>query len=306
MWGIIVKMYSKKILDVRVDFDINMDGVLDVIENDLLKDDKNHIVCTTNPEFIVDAQEDDEFKKIINNSSLSVPDGIGVVLAKNFLNKIESFRGNFLYPIKVFFYGLWLGISSILLGKNMKDERVTGVDITHKICELSSKKGYTIFFLGGRRKNALGKLEDRDDRDMSNMAADEMRKKYPGVNIVGATSDFNRGPEDDDRTVSYIRNIMVEKGLNRIDFLFVAYNHRYQEKWIIRNKDKISAKVSIGCGGTFDFIVGNCTLPPELYVRNNLGWLYRLIKQPWRVKRILKAFPTFPMKVFVDAVSKKR
>ena len=66
----------------------------------------------------------------------------------------------------------------------------------------------------------------------------------------------------------------------------------------MRNKDKIPAKVSIGCGGTFDFIVGNSSHPTEFYAKKNLGWLYRLIKQPWRIKRILKAFPKFPMKIY--------
>ena len=106
-----------------------------------------------------------------------------------------------------------------------------------------------------------------------------------------------------DNRIDYIKKVMVEKGINKIDFLFVAYNHLHQEKWIMRNKDKIPAKVSIGCGGTFDFIVGNCSLPPDIYAKYNLGWLYRLIKQPWRIKRIIKAFPIFPMKVYVDSIS---
>ena len=296
-------MISRKILGVRVDFGLNMEKALDIIENNLLKDGKNHIVCTTNPEFVVDAQEDSDFKKIINDSSLSVPDGIGVVLAKNYLNAVDTLKRNSLFPIMAFFKGVRVGISSFIHKDEVKEERISGVDLTYEICNLSSKKGYSIFFLGGRAKNAVGNFIDEGDKDMSNKAADIMREKYPGVNIVGATSSFSRGPEDDEKTVDYIKKVMVEKGINKIDFLFVAYNHLHQEKWIMRNKDKIPAKVSIGCGGTFDFIVGNCSLPPDIYAKYNLGWLYRLIKQPWRIKRIIKAFPIFPMKVYVDSIS---
>ena len=294
-------MISKKILGVRIDFDLNMQKVLEIIETSLLKDEKNHIICTTNPEFVMDAQEDEDFKKIINESALSVPDGVGVIYAKNYLNAVEKMKRNFMFPVLAFLKGLVVGLSSFF-GKNLKGERVSGVDLTYEICNLSSKKGYSIFFLGGRAKNALGNFTNDCDSDMSNLAAEEMRKRYPGVNIIGATSAFSRGPEDDEKTCEYIKNVMKEKGVNKIDFLFVAYNHVYQEKWIMRNKDKISAKVSIGCGGTFDFIVGNCSIPPSLYVKYNLGWLYRLIKQPWRVKRIIKAFPFFPMKVFLSSI----
>jgi len=295
-------MKSRKILGVRVDFGLDITEVLDIVESQFLKDEKNHIICTTNPEFIMDAQKDDDFRAIINESSLSVPDGVGVIFAEKFLNKVESIKRNIFFPIRAFFYGIRIGFH----GKDFRKERISGVDLTDKICKLSSEKGYSIFFLGGREKNALGKLSDEYDKDMSTQAAEVMRRKYPGVNIIGSTSKYKRGPEDDEKTVEFIKSAMKEKGINRIDFLFVAYNHNYQEKWIMRNKDKIPAKVSIGCGGTFDFIVGNCSTPTEFYVKNNLGWLYRLIKQPWRFKRVIKAFPLFPIKLFLSVLTINR
>ena len=53
-------MKSRKILGVRVDFGLNITEVLDIVESQFLKDEKNHIICTTNPEFIMDAQKDDD------------------------------------------------------------------------------------------------------------------------------------------------------------------------------------------------------------------------------------------------------
>ena len=73
-------MESKKIMGVRVDFGMSMDDVVDTIETKLMRDGKNHLVCTTNPEFIIDAQNDEEFKEIINkeleNYNLQVTDFI--------------------------------------------------------------------------------------------------------------------------------------------------------------------------------------------------------------------------------------
>lgn len=295
-------MVSREILGVRVDFGMNINEVLDICENKFLKDGKTHHICTTNPEFVMDAQKDSEFKRILNDANLSVPDGAGVIYAKNYLGKIKYFEKDFLFPAKAFLYGTFMGLSSVFSRKSIFDEKITGVDLAYKICELSSQKGYSVFFLGGREKNVLGKYVEQGDRDLATLAAEEMKRRYPGLNVVGATSKFDRERKDDNKTIEYIKNCMNEKGVDHIDFLFVAYGHRYQEKWIVRNSYKIPAKISIGCGGTIDYIVGHCELPPDIYVKKNLGWVYRLIKQPWRVKRIFKAFPVFPFKVFTDSI----
>jgi len=53
--------------------------------------------------------------------------------------------------------------------------------------------------LGEEKKTLLAKLSDGYDKDMSTQAAEVMRRKYPGVNIVGSTSKYKRGPEDDEK-----------------------------------------------------------------------------------------------------------
>jgi N-acetylglucosaminyldiphosphoundecaprenol N-acetyl-beta-D-mannosaminyltransferase len=170
------------------------------------------------------------------------------------------------------------------------------------LCELSSKKGYAVFFLGGRPKDALGRHVIQVDKDLAELAGEEIKKLYPGLNVVGETSKFSSEIKDDRKTIDYIQKSMHEKGVDHIDFLFVAYGHSKQERWISRNIHKVPAKVAIGLGGTFDYISGQVKLPPEIYIKKNLGWVYRLIVQPWRVKRILKAFPLFPLKVFRDSI----
>ena len=69
------------------------------------------------------------------------------------------------------------------------------------------------------------------------------------------------------------------------DILFVAFGSPKQEKWIYENLPKLDVTVAIGVGGSFDFISGKVKRAP-VFIRNlGLEWLFRLIIQPWRVKR---------------------
>ncbi len=104
-----------KILNVKID-ELNFSEVMREIIL-FLKTKKLNQITTVNPEFILDAQKDRVFKKIINQSDLSVPDGIGLQFA------------------------------SLLLGQKI-GERITGVDLTWELAKLASEKGYNIYLLG--------------------------------------------------------------------------------------------------------------------------------------------------------------
>ncbi|MFC1700191.1 WecB/TagA/CpsF family glycosyltransferase [Patescibacteria group bacterium] len=295
-------MISKEILGVRVDFGLTMKETLNLIEL-YLKDNESRYICTTNPEFIMEAQVDGRFKNIINKSDLSLPDGIGTLMARRYLEKVKDIKRGVLFPIRAFLSGTLMGLSYIFR-KGKKEEKITGVDLTYKMCELAAKRGYTVFFLGGRPKNFVGKHKEMYQKEMSVLTAEKLQEMYPGLKVIGASSKFDREERDDKITLEYIHECMKEKNVDHIDFIFVAYNHNWQEKWIVRNSYKIPAKVSVGLGGTFDYIMGHNKLPPNIIVKINLGWLYRLIKQPWRAKRIFTAFPSFPLKVFKESIKK--
>jgi N-acetylglucosaminyldiphosphoundecaprenol N-acetyl-beta-D-mannosaminyltransferase len=104
-----------EILGVRID-NVKMRDTLDKVR-DFLADGRQHYIVTVNPEFIVIAQKDKEFLKILNNADLAVPDGSGLVWA------------------------------SRLAGEGFS-ERVTGVDLIEN-CRLKIKD-LKIFLLGGR------------------------------------------------------------------------------------------------------------------------------------------------------------
>jgi len=54
--------------------------------------------------------------------------------------------------------------------------------------------------------------------------------------------------------------------------------------------------VMMGVGGSFDFVAGAAGRAPRWMQRIGLEWLHRLIRQPWRWRR-MRALPRFAWRV---------
>lgn len=109
------------ILTVNID-NIDYKKTLQKIE-EFISDNKQHYIVTPNPEIILKASNDSQYRAVLNNADLSLPDGFGVILASIFL-------GNPIYS------------------------RVTGSDLSNKLFELANDKQYKIFILGGMDDSA--------------------------------------------------------------------------------------------------------------------------------------------------------
>lgn len=289
-------MTNKEILGVYVNTDVTTDRVVAMVEN-MIKDEKaGHYICTTNPEFVMEAQKDPKFREIINSADLSVPDGVGIPAAEDYLAQSSVLKRDSLFVLRAFLLGLKIGVK-IMLGRYNR-KRVTGVSLAEKLFELSCQKGYTIFLLGGWPRDWAGRNLRIED-DFATLTAKAVEKKYPGAVIIGSTSKFSSKEQDDEKTLEFIRNRIEERGMAKIDILMVAYGQKNQEKWIVRNSSKIPTQVSIGIGGTFDYITGHCKQIPTIFSAIGLEWLFRFLTQPFRIRRIINAFPIFPFKVFL-------
>jgi len=83
--------------------------------------------------------------------------------------------------------------------------------------------------------------------------------------------------------------------------LLVAYGAPKQDLWIAKHLSKMpTVRVAIGVGGTFDFLSGTIKRAPRWLRSLGLEWLWRLILQPWRIKRIWTAVVIFPMLVLMS------
>lgn len=228
------------ILGVKID-NLDFKAVMAEITRFLNKDGL-HQIATINPEFVMAAQKDAEFKNILNNVDLAVPDGIGLQWAAKFLR-------------------LKIG------------ERLTGVDLTWEIAKLAAEGGYSIYLLGAKEGIAA-------------QAAQKLKIVYPNLTIAGVYA----GKPDEKGLVSQINQ-------TKADILLVAFGAPKQEKFIYENHHKLTVKLAMGVGGTFDYIAGAATRAPKWIRTLGLEWLYRLICQPRRLGRIITATILFPLAV---------
>lgn len=122
----------------------------------------------------------------------------------------------------------------------------------------------TFYFVGGQQEvieKTVGKL----------------RKEYPGINIVNYRNGYLRDGVDR-------RDLLQDLIRRKPDVVFVAMGSPKQEE-LIEEMQKAYPAVYMGLGGSFDVYVGAVKRAPEWWIRNNLEWAYRLVRQPARIAR---------------------
>jgi len=223
----------------------SLDRVLGVIRQ-RIEDGERTFITTPNPEFLVFAQKRPWFHQILIQSDIAIPDGIALFWAKEVLKK----KGFFLR----LFCGFWTGLKVIF--KSWGQKRVTGTDLTEKLCQLAAKKNWTVCLLGAGPEVAQKALKN-------------LQTKYQGL----------KGWADDD----------LKRGINQKqpDLLFVALGMGKQEKFIADNWPKLKVKLAMGVGGAFDYFSGEVKRAPLWVQKTGFEWLYRLLREPWRWKRQL-------------------
>ncbi len=157
--------------------------------------------------------------------------------------------------------------ASKVLGTPLK-ELVTGSDIFPALCAHAAARGYTLFFLGG--------LEG-----VAQKAADELKKLYPQIRIVGVYSPpfgFDKNEEENNKIIAMINAV-------RPNILFVGVGAPKQEKWMYRNMDRLQTNVALGIGASFDFIAGTIKRAPKTFRNAGMEWFWRFAHEPKRLFR---------------------
>jgi len=270
-----------KILDIKIDV-ISKKEVLQKIKDLLNSDTRGKQLCTTNPEFILAAQKDEEFKNIINNSWLSTVDGYGICLAAKYLNLVKNKKSTitkFLIGMQIAWWGFTRNNKKLDIIKNV----ITGTDLVPEICQLTTnnQQPTKIFLLGGHG-------------DTPRLAAENLKRGFNGFKGFNGLMDYS---------VLEIDNITEKINAFQPDILFVALNHPRAQKWIDKKLPNLpSVKLAIGVGGALDYLSGQIKRAPQ-DMQRSFEWLYRLIHQPHkRLRRIWKATVIFPWNVFVKSL----
>lgn len=220
--------------------------------------EKQHMIFTPNPEMMVKAVSDEYFKQVVNSSDINVCDGMGLWLA--------------------------LKVKSRKLKVENTIERITGVDLMLDLCRQASELGKSIYLLGSGSGNVVTR------------AVEVLREAFPNLKIVGSdkgpgmmevNGQLEIDPAEQGRVLGHIQEA-------KPDLLFVAFGMGKQEKWIYENLAKLpSVKIAVGVGGAFDYISGKLPRAPRFMRALGLEWLFRLVRQPGRWKRILNATVKF-------------
>ncbi|MFS0674951.1 WecB/TagA/CpsF family glycosyltransferase [Ornithinibacillus sp. 179-J 7C1 HS] len=150
--------------------------------------------------------------------------------------------------------------------KNPILERIPGFELMVDLLEYANDNGLSCYFLGARDY-------------INNRLIEVINKRYEHIKIAGNHHGYFEDGEE-------IANNASE---TNPDIVFVALGSPKQEEWIYNYIDKFSKGLFIGVGGSFDILAGELKRAPKSWIKHNLEWLYRLLKEPFRWKRILKS-----------------
>lgn len=163
------------------------------------------------------------------------------------------------------------GAGIVMASKMLKqpiEERIPGFDLMVDLIAHAEEERLSCYFLGAGEKVIEEFIR-------------KIKVKHPKLNIAG----YHHGYFDlDDQSI--VNDIKRAEP----DLVFVALGLPRQEQWIAKNHQKFKKGIFMGVGGSFDVIAGKVKRAPDVWIKFNLEWLYRLLKQPFRWRRILKVF----------------
>lgn len=158
-----------------------------------------------------------------------------------------------------------------ILGERGEVERISGTDLVGEILKRANERRERVFLLGA----APGVAEK---------AALSMKKSYPQASIhwyEGARSVAVEKSEEASMTIAKINGVSP-------DYLLVAYGSPYQDLWIEENRPYLRVRVAMGVGGALDEWAGKVRLCPAWIDALGLKWLWRVVHEPWRWRRVLR------------------
>lgn len=149
--------------------------------------------------------------------------------------------------------------------------RISGVELVDEILKHANENGEKVFLLGAKD-------------GVAEKAALLMGKKYPLAHFSwysGAQTVRVEKSEEASMTIAKINGFEP-------DYLLVAYGSPWQDMWIEENRPYLRARVAVGVGGTLDEWAGIVSPCPAWIDQMGLKWVWRLVHEPRRWKRIIK------------------
>ena len=160
--------------------------------------------------------------------------------------------------------GAGVVLASKLLRTPVK-QKVAGVDFAAGLLGILERNGQSLYLLGG--KTGIGEL-----------AAQKMQEAHPQLRIAGIADGYFQDEAP----------VIAKINASGADALFVCLGAPKQERFMVQHQQELHVHLMAGLGGSLDAFAGTVQRAPAWMIRLNLEWLYRLIREPKRFRRMLR------------------
>lgn len=168
--------------------------------------------------------------------------------------------------------GIGVIYAAKILGKPLK-AKIPGSDLALQVLAKLAERGGRVFLFGSKP-------------GVAEKAGEKLLETYPGLIICGTNDGY----------FSDSTSIVTKINAAQPDVILVCLGAPKQELWMHEHLQELNGGVMMGLGGTLDVLAGNVKRAPESWQKHGLEWLYRLIRQPTRIKRMIK-LPAFLMAI---------
>ena len=142
--------------------------------------------------------------------------------------------------------------------------RVAGADLVPRLLARLAERGGSVFLYGARP-------------GVAERAGESLQSACPGLRIAGTENGY----------ISDETALLEALEREKPDLLLLGLGAPRQELWMAENRQRTPA-VMIGVGGLLDVFAGDIPRAPESWQRLGLEWLYRLLCEPRRFKRVIR------------------
>lgn len=184
------------------------------------------------------------------------------------MNKILTDNESILVPD-----GIGIVKATKMIGYEI-EERITGIDIAEKLLEYGNELNKTIYLFGSKQ-------------EVIDSMHEVIKSNYPNLVIAGSSNGYVKDKD------GVFKKIISKKP----DIVLVALGIPAQEKIIYKHLNKFDKGIFVGVGGSFDVMSGHKKRAPKIFIKLNLEWLYRIVKEPKRIKRFYDSNIKFMFKV---------
>jgi N-acetylglucosaminyldiphosphoundecaprenol N-acetyl-beta-D-mannosaminyltransferase len=171
--------------------------------------------------------------------------------------------------------GFGVKLVAVFKGRKIKS-RYTGVELTDFLLKLAKEKNKKVLVVvSGKSLSVPEEIE---------------RKIEDRYGLKAQVKHFDE------------KNFFNTDAANNAQIVFVNFGAPHQEKFIYERRGKFpEARILVGVGGAFDFLTGKMKRAPGWMRKIGLEWLFRLVQEPKRLKRIWRAVVVFPILVFIKS-----